>query len=130
MYQIERRHIDRFKVPGAKALYYTSCKLTNIVPLIDISISATRFELPDDFNESDIIDIELIIPSKKKILLKGKAIRISKNGPENPDYAAVQFLPFGSDKLYNSTDSYKQLKELIAECEERLEDYRRSAIVE
>ena len=34
---------------------------------------------------------------------------------ENPAYAVVQFLLFGSDERYNSMHSYEQLKELSEE---------------
>ena len=118
---LKQRQIDRFKITGAEVLYHTSENLAKRVPLIDISINTVRFKLSDDFNKREILDMELIIPPKEKIFLKGKAVRISMNNPKDPDSIAVQFSPFGSDKRYNSLNSFKRLNQLIIECEQILE---------
>jgi len=120
MYQIERRKTDRFIIPGAKVLYYTPNGSSNLVSLTDISINSIRFELTTDLKILDMLDFELIIPSKEKILLKGNITGLMINDPEYPDSAVIQFEPFGSDDRYNSIHSYNQLKELIKEKQDLL----------
>lgn len=123
MNTVERRNLDRFKIPGAKVLYYPSDGLSIIVSLTDISKSSIRFELTSDIKVGDIIDFELIIPSNEKILLKGHVTWIGEEDPLKDSYYVVaRFAPFGSDARYNSTHSYEQLNKIFKEHLESLKD--------
>ena len=115
MYQIERRHLDRFKIPGAEISYKLLDGSWSCVILIDITRSGVRFEIKNAVSIGEIIELEIVVPRKNKIFIKGYVVWTSKPDTENPAYAVVQFLPFGSIELYNSMHSYKQLKELSEE---------------
>ncbi len=115
MYQLERRHLDRFKIPGAEISYKLPDGSSSRVNLVDITRSGVRFETKNAVNIGEIIELEIIVPRKDKIFIKGHVVWTSKPNSENPAYAVVQFLPFGSDERYNSMHSYEQLKELSEE---------------
>lgn len=118
MHQVERRTVDRFAIIGAKVMYYTKDGISKLVNLTDISKSSIRFELKGDFKKGDELEIELILPFKEKILLKGNVVRASADDTKNHDFVTVQFAPFGSDDRYNSTYSLKLLNKLIDQCSE------------
>ena len=106
MYQIERRHLDRFKMPGAKISYKLPDGSSSCVKLVDITRSSIRFEINNSVVIGEIIELEIIVPRKDKIFIKGHVVWTSKPDSESPAYAVVQFLPFGSDERYNSMQSY------------------------
>jgi hypothetical protein len=85
----------------------------NLKPLNDITKSSARFEVDHPMKKGEFIELEIIIPGRKKIHVKATVIRSSIPTTEHPPYVVVQFLPFGSDKRYNSMECYKQLSELI-----------------
>ena len=122
MYQIERRNLDRFKITGAKVSYISSDGSSNLVSLVDISKSSVRFEFNGDLETGDPLELEIDIPSKEKIKVKGHIVMISKADLKNSGYIVVQFMPFGSDERYNSTHSYNQLKEIIKEYQGIMEN--------
>jgi hypothetical protein len=105
----ERRHSDRLEIPKAKVVYKTDDGITFNTTLKDMTISSIRFESNNYHNVGEFIEMEIIIPGKEKIQVKGKVIRVSNY------YITVQFLLFGSDERYNSMNSYEQLKELSEE---------------
>ena len=115
MYQIERRHLDRFKIPGANVSYKLPDGSSSRVNIVDITRSGVRFEINDPVIIGEIIELKIIVPRKNNIFIKGHVVWTSKPDSENPAYAVVQFLPFGSDERYNSMQSYEQLKELSEE---------------
>ncbi len=121
MFQVERRQLDRFVIKGAVVKFYSKDGSSNLIELTDISKSSIRFKINGEFNKGDMPDFELFIPLKEKILLKGIIIRKTENDCEMGDCFIVQFAPFGSDERYNSSASYKQISELIEECQETLE---------
>jgi hypothetical protein len=115
MYQIERRHLDRFKIPGAEVSYKLPNGSSSCVKLVDITRSGIRFETKNGVNIGEIIELEIIVPRKDKIIIKGHVVWTSNPDSKNLPYAVVQFLVFGSDERYNSMQSYEQLKELSEE---------------
>jgi hypothetical protein len=115
MYQIERRHLDRFKIPGAEVSYQLPDGSPSRVKLVDITRSGIRLEINNPGIIGEIIELEIIVPRKDKIFIKGHVVWTSKPDSESPAYAVVQFLVFGSDERYNSMQSYEQLKELLEE---------------
>jgi hypothetical protein len=115
MYQIERRQLDRFKIPGAEILYTLPDGSSSRVMLVDITRSGVRFEINNPVIVGELIELEIIVPRKDKIFIKGHVVWTSKLDSENPAYAVVQFIVFGSEDRYNSMQSYEQLKELSEE---------------
>ncbi len=115
MHQVERRHLDRFKISGAKVSFNSNDRSVNLVSLLDISKSSVRFEFNGDLGPGDRLELEIKIPAKEKISIKGHIVRTSKADIEHPCCTVVQFMPFGSDERYNSTDSYNQLNEILKE---------------
>ena len=115
MYQIERRYLDRFKIQGAEVSLNLPDGSSSRLPLVDMTRSSARFEVKNDLKIGEIIEMEIIIPHKENIHIKGKVVWTSKANADNPAYAGVQFLPFGSDECYNSMHSYEQLKKLSEE---------------
>jgi hypothetical protein len=118
----ERRNLIRFKIPGAKVLYrqhkgFEGAKeIKAEMPMIDITKISVRFETYDLLHPGSLIDLEIIIPKKKKnILVKGHIVWSSEASADQPGYAVVQFLPFGSDERYNTMQARDQLKKLTAE---------------
>ena len=67
MYQIERRHLDRFKIPGAEVSYKLPDGSSSRVKLVDITRSGIRFEINNPVIIGEIIELELIVPKKDKI---------------------------------------------------------------
>jgi hypothetical protein len=117
MSEIDRRHLKRFKVPDSEIEYKVGENNTSRVPLSDITKISVRFEVEHDINAGDMIELEIMIPKKKKISVKGKVVRTSDPDADVKPFAAVQFIPFGSDERYNTMKSYKQLSELSDELE-------------
>ena len=115
MYQIERRHLDRFNIPGAEIIYKLPDGTSSRVKLVDATRSGVRFEINNPVIIGEIIELEIIVPQNDNIFIKGHVVWTSKPDSENPAYAVVQFLVFGSDERYNSMQSYEQLKELSEE---------------
>jgi len=115
MYGIERRYLDRFEVPDAEVVYRfaggTECRGN----LADITKISVRFESNQMFNTGDHIELEIIMPDKEHIAVRGNVVRMVNPEGREPLSVAVQFLPFGSDERYNTMDSYTQLHALTNE---------------
>ena len=106
---LERRHSDRFEVPGAMVQYQMNGEIKNQMPLKDITNGGIRFNISHHLQKGDFIELEIEIPENEKITVKGNVVWAT-----NVD-AAVQFLPFGTDERYNSFESYQQIKNLMNE---------------
>lgn len=111
----DRRHRDRLKILGAEVIYTLKNGQFAIKPLIDLTRSSARFEVEHSIQNKDFIKLEIIIPGKDKIPVKGTVIRLSDPVSEDPSYVVIQFLPFGTDERYNSMESYDLLGALIEE---------------
>jgi hypothetical protein len=114
-YALERRYLDRFEVPDAQVVSYSNGSLTSTGTLADITKISARFEISHRVNIGDLLDLEIIIPEKGSIFIKGQVVRIVLSGTNSPPSVAVQFFPFGTDQRYNSMASYQQLNELTSE---------------
>ena len=115
MYGIERRYLDRFEVPDAEVIYRFAGANESRGSLSDITKISVRFETMHAFNKGDHIELEIIIPEKEKISVRGHVVRTIDSETNLPLYTAVQFLPFGSDERYNSMESYTLLNDLTEE---------------
>lgn len=113
MNQFERRNQDRFKIPGAKVVFYTLDGQLNDLPLIDMSKSSIRFRYTGNLSKENVLSFDLIIPSKEKISLKGNIVEISIDNAEQINFVIVQFAPFSTVEHYNSHYSHGQLSKLF-----------------
>lgn len=112
-HETERRLLKRYKVPEAEVSYKASYGAINLVSLVDISKSGVRFEMDNTIENGDFIEIEIAIPTKEKIAIKGHVIWTSETTAKTPGYAVVQFLPVGKDDRFNSEESISQIDDLI-----------------
>jgi hypothetical protein len=110
---IERRHTDRLKILGANVVYTLKNGQFGLKPLIDITRSSACLEVDHPINKGEFIELEVIIPGRTKIFIKGTVTRLSDPISERPAYIVVQFLPFGTDERYNSMECYQQLIDMI-----------------
>jgi hypothetical protein len=115
MYGIERRYLDRFEVPGAEVVYRFAGGTESRGSLADITKISVRFETDHQFNAGDHIELEIFIPERNSISVRGNVVRIVNASSQAPVSVAVQFLPFGSDERYNTMESYSQLNNLTEE---------------
>ena len=106
---LERRYLDRFYIPDAKIRYLCKDGRSACVPLADFTKISARFRAEHNLRQGDALDLELQIPDREVIIIKGIVILISEPDANNSFYAVAQFLPFGSDERYNSMESYEQL---------------------
>ncbi|KPL14752.1 MAG: hypothetical protein AMS23_00215 [Bacteroides sp. SM1_62] len=123
----DRRNLVRFKIPGAKVRYKQhkgfreAEEASGVMAVVDITRISIRFEAKDFLYPGSLIDLELIIPGKKKsIKVKGNIVWSSEATSDQPGYAVVQFLPFGSDERYNTMEAHEQLRKLSEEYMETL----------
>jgi hypothetical protein len=112
---LERRYLDRFYIPDAKIRYLCKDERSACVPLADFTKISARFSAEHNLREGDPLDLELLIPDKEAIMIKGIVILITEPDSNHSIYHVVQFLPFGSDERYNSMESHKQLTEVTVE---------------
>lgn len=112
----ERRYSDRYPVPDAKVVYRLKSGDEDQKPIKDITHSGVCFEFSHSTEVGHELEIELIIPGKDKIVLKGNIVWTSVTEERPEGFAAAQFLPFGTDERYNTMDSHKKLRNLIKEC--------------
>jgi len=119
MYVFERRQIERFKIPRMRIKYiYKEKKYFDRI--VNFSRSSVCFESKQPLDIESPITLS-VNHNKKNIKLKGNVIRVSNSKPgDYPYHIVIQFLAFGSDKRYNSMDSYTQLKRLEAEYIENI----------
>jgi hypothetical protein len=120
MQGIERRYLDRFEIPDAEVVYHSEENSGIRGSLADITKISVKFEIDQSFNPGDLLQLEIIIPNKERIFVKGHIVRTINPMNGQPAYAAVQFLPFGSDARYNSMESYEQLDALTVEYTQKV----------
>jgi hypothetical protein len=105
----ERRHADRFTIPGAKMRIHQNGATSELLHVEDMTKSSIRFQIERSVIQGQEIEIELNVPEMDPLLIKGHVIwAIDPWGAENGN-AVIQFLPFGTDERYNSIQTYEQL---------------------
>ena len=107
---IERRHFERLSILGAKVLYKRKNEQVALVQINDLTLSSICFRIKHPLKLGEYIELDIIIPNKETISVKGIISRL-----EIPTCAVAQFFAFSSDERYNSLDSYYQLKNIINE---------------
>ena len=120
LYDLDRRHADRYKVPNAKIRYRLSSGTSDITPMKDMAQNSASFQVNHDIKPGDIIELEILIPAKERITVKATCVRITAQESSNLTFAAVQFLPFSTIERYNSFKSQEQLRILVNEFKNTL----------
>ena len=120
LYDLDRRHADRYKVPNAKIKYRLSSGTGDITPMNDMAQNSASFQVNHDIKPGEIIELEILIPAKEKITVKATCVRITAQESSNLAFAAVQFLPFSTIERYNSFKSQEQLRTLVEEFKNTL----------
>ena len=119
---IDRRKLERVAIPDAWVIYYKDDALYRFGILLNISRSAVCFEIQESLGIDAFLDLEIIIPNKEKLLIRGTNIREGESffRDESTEiyyykYAVVQFAPFGTDERYNSMQILEHLKSIEKE---------------
>jgi hypothetical protein len=120
LYDLDRRHADRYKVANAKIKYRLSSGHGDVTPMKDIAQNSASFQINHDIKPGDVVELEIMIPSKEKIVVKATCVRVSGQESNNLTFAAVQFLPFSTIERYNSFKSQEQLRLLVEEFKRTL----------
>jgi hypothetical protein len=120
LYDLDRRHADRFKVPDARIKYRLSSGTSDVTPMKDMARNSASFQVNHNIKPGDVLELEIMIPSKEKIIVKATCVRIISQESCDLTFAAVQFLPFSTMERYNSFRSQEQLRVLINEFRENL----------
>ena len=106
---LERRHSDRFEVPGASVNYVLQDGNRAQMPLRNITHGGICFGIEHSLKKGDLVDIDIKLPGNAAISVRGNVVWSSRMD------AAVQFLPFGTDERYNSFTSYQKIKNLLSD---------------
>jgi hypothetical protein len=106
---LERRHSDRFEIPGARVNYCLPDGNKAQMPLRNITHGGICFGIEHSLQKGDLVELDIKLPGNAEISVRGNVVWTSKLD------AAVQFLPFGTDERYNSFTSYQKLKNLLTE---------------
>jgi hypothetical protein len=119
---LDRRKLKRVAIPDTWVIYYKDDSLYRFGILLNISRSAVCFEIQDSLGIDTFLELEIIIPNKEKLILRGSDIREGESlfRAENTEiyyykYAVVQFAPFGTDDRYNSLQILERLKSIEKE---------------
>jgi hypothetical protein len=120
LYDLDRRHADRYQVPDARIKYRLSSGHGDITPLKDMAQNSASFQVNHEIKPGEVVELEIMIPAKEKILVKATCVRVIEQPSGNLTYAAVQFLPFSTIERYNSFQSQEQLHKLVEEFKKTL----------
>ncbi len=116
MAEYERRYTERYPLPEAKVEYKLEDGASAKAPAKDITQGGLCFEFSHSAEKGHLVEVILQIPGKANLTLKGNIVWTSVSQSENPNLAAIQFLPFGTDDRYNTMENHKKLKHLLQEC--------------
>ena len=115
----DRRYNERYPLPGATVLYRINSERATETPVKDITHGGVCFEFSHSTDVGSQLEIEISIPGKDSLILKGNIIWTALEGTDTPGYAAMQFLPFGTDNRYNTMENHDKLRDVILECIEQ-----------
>jgi hypothetical protein len=105
----ERRHADRFAIPGAQMRILRNGMTSEVLQVEDMTKSSIRFQIERSVMPGQEIEIELKVPDMDPLILKGHVIWAIDPQGEEKAKAVIQFLPFGTDERYNTIQTYEQL---------------------
>jgi len=109
----ERRHADRFLVPGATLRVFQNGDVSENFSIKDMTKSSVRFEITHSIIKGEEVKVELTIPEMEPLTLKGHVIWAVDPNQQDQASAVVQFLPFGTDERYNSIECYEHLSQIV-----------------
>ena len=115
----DRRYNERYPLPGATVKYQIDVDKAAEKPVKDITHGGVCFEFSHSTEVGSELEIEIAIPGKGTLVLKGNIVWTAVENTKKTGYAAMQFLPFGTDNRYNSMENHDKLRELILECIEQ-----------
>ena len=121
MYLFDRRNSDRFFIAGARVHFKTRKGELVLSPLADLTRSSARFVITEELIISDKIEIGIDVPGHHLVRIKGTVVWTSSPLIENPAFAVVQFLPFGTDSRYNSMRTHEHVKAIIEKHSDRID---------
>jgi len=114
----ERRHLERFSIPGAKTLYKVNKKIAWLsryvgpTQLKDITKNGACIEIKENIPPGRILNLKIIVPGEEKISVRGKVVWTDTMQAPPPAKAGIQFLPYGKGKPYNSFKTHEILERL------------------
>jgi len=114
----ERRHLERFSIPGAKTLYklYKKINLFNRyngpTNLKDITKHGACIEIKEDVRPGNQLLMRIIVPGEQKISVRGQVVWTNKAREHSSGFAGIQFSPYGEGKPYNSFKTREALEKL------------------
>jgi hypothetical protein len=109
----ERRHADRFRVPGATLRIFQNGNVSENYSVTDMTKSSIRFEITHSILKGEAVKVELNIPEMDSVTLKGYVIWAVDPQVDDNATAVVQFLPFGTDERYNSIECHEHLSRIV-----------------
>ena len=119
---LDRRKLERVAIPDAWVIYHKDDSLYRFGILLNLSRSAVCFEIQDSLEIDAFLELEIVIPNKEKLIIRGTNIREGESFFRDDKtevyyykYAVVQFAPFGTDDRYNSIQILERLKSIEKE---------------
>lgn len=117
----ERRKIIRFKIPGAMAFFSEisplniSRRLSGDGLIDDISIKGIRFSTESKLYNGISLFLDLIIPGKEQLSLKGNVVWVSDKQKNNQYFAFIEFIEFSDDEGFNPYNIKTVLENILNE---------------
>jgi hypothetical protein len=114
----ERRHLERFSIPGATTLYRLDRKIgflnryTGPTRLKDITKHGACIEIKENIVTGSVLNIKIIVPGEEKISIRGQIVWNNHSAERPAAEAGIQFLPYGKGKPYNSFKTREILERL------------------
>lgn len=115
---IERRHLERFKIPAAEVYYRQEAGFRDCVAveakgkMVDLTVKGVRFEADQKLCPGARIRVEVHVPDRERIALKGNVVWVGRVQDQGPLFAVVEFLDYADEPGYNPRQSLEQLEEL------------------
>mgnify|MGYP005835676173 CR=1 FL=1 len=116
---IERRHLERIKIPAAEVCYRQEAGFRNCEAfeakgeMIDLTVRGVRFKGDQKLCPGARIYVEIHVPDREEIALKGNVLWVGQILDQDPYFAVVEFLDYADEPGYNSRQSLQQLEELL-----------------
>ena len=131
-YSVEKRKCRRFEIPGGKAKFKKNGLLSVFMrfskeySISNLSKGGLAFITEERFYPGDKLMIQLLAPNETPLTLRS---RVLANGqPEDSAFelVSVEFMPFGSRRGWNRTESLdilRRLDEQYGKEEDRIRDW-------
>jgi len=117
---VERRECPRFKIPGAKVVFYQEerfqdSKVVSEEGLMDdCSSKGVRFQTEKELQPGAKGKLELVIPGEDIIAIIGNIIWTLNSPEKNKSSAVFEFAPYGEYKGYNPISVKNDLEKMAA----------------